>query len=210
MNLQRPTYEQVTLAHGGNTLTLRPTLRAAATLEARFGFPALFRALDDLNLTIISQIILTASSPVQDAAAFLAGIPGKPLFPFRLAVCRPLADLISMFMPAPVQPLDKQPVAAGKPLKWAEYYADLYSSATGWLGWTPETAWNSTPTEISRAMSAHFDRLVTTGVLVRDKQNNGKIPDLEQVAQNEALGLDPEFDRAGLRALKAKIAGGHA
>ncbi len=29
-------------------------------------------------------------------------------------------------------------------------------------------------------------------------------PDPEQAARNEAVGFDPEFDRAGLQALKAK------
>lgn len=206
MTFRRPAYEQVTIAHGGNTVTLRPTLRAAATLEERHGFPALFRALDDMNVTIISEIILAASSP-QDAAACLAGIPGRPLFPFFMAVRQPLGNLISMFMPAP-DPKAKRSTKTGKPMPWAEVYSTLFDSATGWLGWTPETAWNATPTEITRAMSAHFDRLVTTGILVRDDKQPAKETDPEQAARNIAAGLDPEFDRAGLRALKAKLAGG--
>ncbi|XKM39121.1 hypothetical protein A4U53_022700 [Rhizobium ruizarguesonis] len=206
MNLQRPAYEEVTIAHGGNTVALRPSLRAAATLEARHGLPALFRAPFDLNMTIISDIILTASHPGHDAATFLSSLSGKPLFPFFMAVRQPLADLVSMFMPAP-DPKAQPSTGTGKPMPWSEVFATLYDSATGWLGWTPETAWNATPTEITRAMSAHFDRLVTTGVLVRDK-TTAKAPDPEQAAQNEALGLDPEFDRAGLRALKAKISQG--
>jgi hypothetical protein len=207
MNYQRPAYEQVTIAHGGITVTLHPSLRAAATLEARHGFPALFRALDDLNLTIISEIILTACSSRQDAVAFLSVHPGRPLFPLFMAVRGPLADLVSMFMPAP--DLKAKPsTGSGKPMPWAEVYGTLYDSATGWLGWTPDTAWNATPTEITRAMSAHFDRLVTTGVLVRDDKGASKERDPEQAARNVADGLDPEFDRAGLRALKAKVAGG--
>jgi hypothetical protein len=204
MTFQRPAYEEVRIEHNGNVVMLRPTLRAATTLEERHGFPALFRALDDLNYTIISEI-LTASALRQDAAAFLSGHPGRPLFPFFMAVRQPLADLVSMFMPA-ADPKAK-PSTGGKPMPWAEVYSTLYDSATGWLGWTPETAWNATPTEITRAMSAHFDRLVTTGVLVRDDKQP-KETDPEQAARNVADGLDPEFDRAGLRALKAKIAGG--
>jgi hypothetical protein len=207
MTFQRPAYEQVTIAHGGNTVALRPTLRAAATLEERHGFPALFRALDELNFTIICDIILSSSPTGQvDAAGFLSLVPGSPLFPFLVAVRQPLADLVSMFMPA-ADP-KARPSTGSKPIPWAEVYGTLYDSATGWLGWTPETAWNATPTEITRAMSAHFDRLVTTGVLVRDDKQHAKDTDPEQVAQNEAAGLDPEFDRAGLRALKAKLAGG--
>jgi hypothetical protein len=207
MTYQRPAYEQVTIAHGGNTVTLRPNLRAAATLEARHGFPALFRAPFDLNLTIISDIILTASRPGHDATAFLSSISGKPLFPFFMAVRQPLADLVSMFMPAP-NPKAEPSTGTGKPMPWSEVFATLYDSETGWLGWTPDTAWNATPTEITRAMSAHFDRLLTTGVLIRDKAT-AKAPDPEQAARNIAENLDPEFDRAGLRALKAKISQGN-
>ncbi|UXT48180.1 hypothetical protein FY136_02620 [Agrobacterium tumefaciens] len=208
MTYQRPAYEEVRIAHGGNTVTLRPTLRAAATLEARYGFPALFRALDDLSFTIVSDIILTVANCRDDAAAFLRSeAAGRPLFSFFMAVRRPLAELISMFMPAP--DLKAKPsTGSGKPVPWADAYADMYAGATGWLGWTPETAWNSTPTEISRAMSAHFDRLVTTGVLQRTDKQAAKEADPEQAKRNEAAGLDPEFDRDALRAMKMKIASG--
>lgn len=206
MTLQRPAYEQVTIAHGGNTVTLRPSLRAAATLQARCGFPALYRALDELNLTTICEIILIAAHG-QGAAAFLGGNSGKPLFPFFMAVRQPLTDLVTMLQPAP-DPKAKASTGKGKPMPWAEVYAALYDTATGWLGWTPETAWNATPTEITRAYAAHLDRLVTTGVLTRDDKQAVKASDPEQAAHNVAAGLDPEFDRAGLHALKAKIAGG--
>jgi hypothetical protein len=208
MTYQRPAYEQVSIEHDGHVVVLRPSLRAAATLEARHGFPALFRALADLNMTITSEIILTASSSRQDAAAFLLLLERRPLFPFFIAVRQPLAELVSMFMPAP-DPKAKPSTGTGNPVPWSEVYAALYDSATGWLSWTPETAWNATPTEITRAHAAHIDRLVTTGILTRTEKT-GSAPDPEQAARNVAEGLDPEFDRAGLRALKAKIAGGSA
>ncbi|AEH79573.1 hypothetical protein SM11_chr2319 [Sinorhizobium meliloti SM11] len=208
MTYQRPAYEQVTIAHGkNNTVTLRPSLRAAATLVDRHGFPALYRALDELNLTIISEIILTASEYRQDAAAFLSVLPGRPLFPFLLAVRQPLAELVSMFQPAP-DPKAKPSTGKGKAMTWAELYAALYDHATGWLNWTPETAWNATPTEIDRAYNAHIDKLKAIHGSADDKPTGDKQPDPEQAARNVAEGLDPEFDRAGLRALKAKIAGG--
>ncbi|MCQ1779159.1 hypothetical protein NOJ05_18300 [Neorhizobium galegae] len=156
MTYQRPAYEQVTIAHGRNTVTLRPTLRAAATLEARHGFPALFRALDDFNLSIISEIILATCSRREDAAAFLSRVEGRPLFPFFIPVRQPLAALVSMLTPAP-DPNAKP--STGNPITWADVYAALYDRATGWLGWTPETAWNATPTEIDRAYAAHYEKL---------------------------------------------------
>ncbi len=210
MTFKRPAYEEVTIAHGGNIVTLRPSLRAACTLEARYGFPALYRALDELNLTTISEIILSCSSSRQDGAAFLLGIPGKPLAPFFRSAQPPLAELLIMFVPAPVQRLDTgKSSGKAKPVTWPEVYAALYDRATGWLHWAPEQAWNATPTEIDRAYQAHIEQLKAIHGSGDDKdKQETKQPNPEQVERNLADGLDPEFDRAGLRALKAKIAGG--
>ncbi|UIJ96242.1 hypothetical protein LZK74_23065 (plasmid) [Sinorhizobium meliloti] len=192
------------IAHDGYTVTLRPSLRAAVSLESRFGFPALYRALDDFSITIISEIILAASRSRQDAAAFLLSLVGKPLFPFFLSVRQPLAELVSMLTPAPDAKAKANP---GNPVAWPDFYSDLYEQATGWLGWPPETAWNATPTEIDRAYSGHIAKLKAIHRSSEDdKQPTGKAPDPEQAARNLAAGLDPEFDRMGLRALKAKIA----
>lgn len=208
MTHQRSAYEQVAISHGGNTVTLRPSLRAAATLEARFGFPPMFRALEEGSFTIISEIILSVSSSRQDAAAFLAGIPGKPLSSFFIAVRAPLAELVLMLQPAP-DPQAKPATNPGKPVAWPDFYADLYEKATGWLGWTPEEAWDATPTEIDRAYSGHIAKLKAIhGSGEDDKQPSEKTPDPEQAANNVAAGLDPDFDRNALRALKAKLAGG--
>ena len=62
MTFKRPAYEQVTIAHGGHTVTLRPSLQAACTLEARYSLPALYEALQEHNFTIIKDIILMTSS----------------------------------------------------------------------------------------------------------------------------------------------------
>jgi hypothetical protein len=207
MAYQRPAYEQVTIAHGGTTVTLRPTLRAAVTLEARFGFPAMFRALEEGSFTVISQIILTTALR-QDAAAFLPSeAAGRPLSPFISATRMPLAELVSMLMPAP-DPKAKDVRTSGKPVTWPDFYADLYENATGWLGWTPDQAWNATPTEICRAYAGHVAKLKAIHGSGEDDKPTGKAPDPDQAARNEAAGLDPEFDRAALRALKAKLAGG--
>lgn len=206
MTYQRRAYEEVTIEHGGNVVVLRPSLRAAATLEARHGFPAIFRGLDELNLTIIADTILTASSTGQGGAAFLRSeAAGRPLSSFFLAVKQPLTELVSMFVPAPVQSLDTAP-RIGKPLPWADLYRDLYDVATGWLGWTPEQAWNATPTEITRAYAAHIEKLKAIHGSTDEDKPAKTAPDPEQAKRNIAAGLDPEFDRAGLQALKAKIA----
>lgn len=211
MTYQRPAYEEVTIAHGGNSVTLRPSLRAATILENRFGFPAIDKGLAELDFIIVSEIIRAASVSRQDAAAFLGGNLERPLSFFFEAVINPLTDLFRMFDPALVQALDTAPAASGKPMTWAEGFAALYDCATGALGWTPETAWNATPTEIERAHAARIDHLLSTGVLTREnKPQAEKRPETytpERLKQIEDQGFDPTFDRAALRALKAKIAG---
>ncbi|MCD1634551.1 hypothetical protein K7H91_12285 [Martelella mediterranea] len=204
MTYQRPAYEQVTIAHGGSTVSLRPTLRAAATLEARYSRPTMFKALDRQNLTIISEIILSASSSGQDAAAFLSRIVGKPLSPFFDAVRGPLSELLAMFDPEP-DPKAKKTNGSGKPMTLQAFYKQLFDYATGWLEWTPDAAWSATPNEINRALNTYFAKLKTlNGVADEDERQ----PDPEQAERNIAAGLDPEFDREGLRALKMKIASG--
>ncbi|MGV2137390.1 hypothetical protein ACQZ45_05355 [Agrobacterium sp. 16-2014-1-2a] len=201
MRKQRASFEQVEISHGGIAVTLRPSLRAATILEERFGLPALHAALEDLNYTVICEIIRASeiSSGTPNAAAFLTAVQRRPLLPFFLAVRAPLFELVSMLTPAPekrVQPLH----TTGKQVTWAEVFAALYDRATGWLGWTPEQAWNATPTEIDRAYRAHLEKLKA---IHGGGSDDEKEPDPEQAERNVAAGLDPEFDRAGLQALKS-------
>ncbi len=217
MTYKRPAFEQVKIAHGGNIVTLRPTLRAAVTLEAAFGFPAMFRALAEGNFTIISEIIRATANSRADAAAFLSVHPEGPLSSFFAAVRMPLIELVSMLMPAPVQPLDAKAAvptpSSAESVTWPIFYAHQFEQATGWLGWTPEQAWNATPTEIDRAYRGLIAKTnaklkAIHGSSEDDKQASTKATDPEQAARNAESGLDPEFDRAGLRALKMKIASG--
>lgn len=199
---KRRAYEGVTIAHGEYAVSLRPSLRAATILEDRFGIPALHRGLAEFNLTIISEIILVSdSSGSQNAAAFLSSVPGRPLLPFFLSVCAPLAELVSMLTPAPDP---KAKPSKGKSMSWADLLAALYDRATGWLGWTPEQAWNATPTEIDCAYRAHFEKLQALHGAGGDEEAR---PDVDIGALTELLksdGLDPDFDRSGLHGLKGQ------
>lgn len=197
MNTRRA-YEVVTIAHGDFAVTLRPSLRAATILEQRHGLQALYRAIDELNFTVFSEIIrVSVIESSTDAGAFLSSLCGKPLLPFFLSVRAPLAELVSMLTPAPAK--NAKGETSGKPVTWGEVYGALYDRATGWLGWTPEQAWNATPTEIERAYTAHIAKLKAIHGGGEEKE-----ADPEQAQRNIASGLDPEFDRAGLHALKGR------
>nr|WP_321457434.1 hypothetical protein [uncultured Cohaesibacter sp.] len=201
MTYQRPVYEEVKIRQGENVLTLRPSLRAAAILEQRYGFKRLYQALAEQNFTIISDIIETAITPGRDdAAAFLFAHLGKPLTLFFVAVLGPVAELLAMFAPEPDQGTKQ---GTGKGIAWKDYYADRFDCATGWLGWTPDQAWNATPNEITRAYNAHIGKLQAIHGTNENQAQDAIDP--EQAQRNIEAGLDPEFDRAGLRNLKMDI-----
>lgn len=196
----RLAYEEITLAHGGNTVRLRPTLRAAATLErSHDGLASLFQRVDEFHLGTVREIVLASATSRPEAEAFLQSFDGKPLFLMRAIMRNGVADLCKGFIPASDASAKQSSCPA---MTWPAFYRELYRSATGWLGWTSEASWNATPTEINEAFAGHLAMLK---VIHGSADEPEKQADPDQAARNREAGLDPEFDRAGLRALKAKF-----
>lgn len=201
----RPAYDVIVLEHGSHAVILRPSLRAACTLERLHdGFANLFRRVSEFHLGTIHEIIMQAATDRKEAIAFLQAVANLPLRRVVEIAQAPLARLCMGFMPQPET--DTNPAANAKPMPWRDVYRQLYRTATGWLGWTPEATWNATPTEISEAFDAHVSKLNALNG-VEDGKPAERQPDPEQAARNEAAGLDPEFNRAGLQALKARHQG---
>ncbi len=71
--------------------------------------------------------------------------------------------------------------------------ATLFDVATGWLRWTPAQAWESTPTEISRAYAALIEQLKAIhGSGDEDKQQQApEAYTSERMQQIEEQGFDP-------------------
>ncbi|TCM57832.1 tail assembly chaperone [Rhizobium sp. PP-F2F-G48] len=202
MTYQRPAYEEVTIADGGNAIVLRPSLRAATSLEQRHGLPALYRAIQERDHAILCEIVLRASVTRDEALRFLRQHENRPLRSFFYVVVPAVSELLQMFMPA----VDGSGEASGETMSCAQFYRDLYRIATGALCWTPAEAWAATPQEIREAFKGHISaNRMARGESVGEKPTER---DPNQAANNIAEGLDPEFDRAGLRALKTKISGG--
>ena len=96
----------------------------------------------------------------------------------------------------------------GKP--WAAHFTDLYRYATGWLGWTPATAWDASCDEITTAFAAHVGRLVAVNGGKRDDEADDpegpvNVYSADRMTEIEELGHDPAFQRDKLRALKARM-----
>ncbi len=201
-----PAYDGVTLELGGNTVRLRPSLRAASRLVSP---PDLFEHVVDFHLGTIREIIMAAATDRQEATAFLAMINATPLLIVSDAITAPLVQFLGSFAPADDHPDDQAP--SGPPIAWHDVVKMLYRRATGWLHWTPEAAWNATPTEITEAFAGWLEHIEATTPKPDEPgqptpKPTSKPADPEQAARNIAAGLDPEFDREGLRRLKAKLA----
>lgn len=167
-------------------LVLRASLRAAAQLERRYGFPKLLAACGEGNLTIIADVIETSSN----TSNFLKSIADMPL----IEVMPPLLQAIPahILALAGIDPNDNSESQSGEKIPFPEYHAKLYRIGTGWLGWSPETTWNATAPEILEAYSGHIEMLrAIHGSAEDDEPRRTEKP-------NEA-----KLDRAGLAKLRS-------
>ena len=164
---------------------VRPSLRAATHLEAKYGFAALLSAVADGNLSVIADVI-EASGDCRD---FLKSIEGVPLAHFMPGLLPALNKHILAL--AGVDPDNPEPEGGGEAMPFKEYHARLFRIGTGWLGWSPEATWNATAKEITEAYSGHLEmlRAIYGGASEEERQPTQK-PD-------EAV-----FDRDGLNALR--------
>ncbi|TPM61097.1 hypothetical protein FJ959_07325 [Mesorhizobium sp. B2-2-4] len=205
----RPAYDEITLALGTDTVRLRPSLRAAAHFVRLDGFADLPRRITEFNLGAIRDLITVAATDRQEASAFLAAAESKPLLTFADAVTVPMLALVAGFVPASDDDAKPDAKAQAKPMPWPKVYRELFRTATGWLGWTPEAAWDATPTEINEAVAGLYDKLKAThGAPDKDADQKPDAYGADQLRQIEEQGFDPAFDRDGLRKLKVSLAGG--
>lgn len=182
---------EIAVSVGGRSNYLRPTLRCAYRLERRYdGFEPLARAIMDGSLIAISNLLLEAAPTqfssladvAEQVATDLANLDSlaAQLLPFIFALCGVEDD-------NPAKSTDDTATTA-KPEPLSKFYIRLFSIATGWLGWTPDAAWNATPAEIIAAYKGRSELLGAIFGTTQDSANPGS---------------NDEFDREGLEALKA-------
>src|ERR1700735_1088675 len=119
------------------SVILRASLRAATTLERRYGFQTMLDACADCRLSVIADIV-EASTDCRD---FLATLGNTSLIEV-------LPKLVEQ-LPAHILALagvdhdsDKAQQSGGESMPFADYYARLFRIGTGWLGWSPDATWN--------------------------------------------------------------------
>ena len=198
----------IALAYGGNTVWLKPSLRAATHLEALHGgFPALLSKLHDFDTATIHDIIRYAAPDRAAAQTMLNALSGASLRTVQQVTLAPAFALLTALMTPVSAKITGEAATAPtvKAVAWSDLYADLYKIATGWLGWTPDTAWSATLPEILNAFDGHVDQLKAVHGGAEDESDSFPIMTNDQRQANIDAGLDPDFDRAALQALKAKF-----
>jgi len=204
----RPAYDVFVTYGLGSKVWLRPSLRAGIQLEAMHnGFPELLVKVQQGDTATLREIVTYAATDRGAAHDLLNTMVGATLASVQQALIGPAFALLTALM-TPDTYKDQGEAAkapTGKPMAWADLYADLYKIATGWLGWPPETAWNATLPEIQQAFDGHIDQLKAVHGSAEEDSNTTPAMSAEQRQANIDAGLDPDFDRQGLRALKARL-----
>ncbi|WP_273688893.1 hypothetical protein [Ketogulonicigenium vulgare] len=191
---------EIVLCHGEHVVVLRASLRAAMELSKRpDGLAGLYKDLTQNSIRAIHAVIRHSNTDRVMAERLIVATANKPLASFMVEAQAACLSLLAQLLPmnddhAP------QATANAAPRPLSEYLGTLYTYATGWLNWPPSEVWNASVHEIEVAFMAHVDRLAMMNGTKESKPDNQ--------AQREAnikAGLDPDFDRAGLAALKAKL-----
>lgn len=196
----RPAYEEVEIAIGTAAVRLRPSLRAAISLEREFGLPGLVQHVMQCNVGSLAKIIRESAVDRQAAERVIASFGRVSVSQIADASTEPLFRLINCFVPR----RDKsQGEATGKPMPWAEFYRELFRLGTGWLGWSAKATWNATPAEISDAFEGLHAKLKAIHGSGEPTEDEPQHYTADQIREIEEQGFDPAFDRAGLASLRA-------
>jgi hypothetical protein len=194
--------DDIVVELAGEAFVLRPTLRACTRLMRRHGLGGMVAAASDFNTSIVMDVLRECGIRPD---LLPAEIEAHGLALVRTRLADPLAEFVMAI--AGVDPEAKPaPAPTGKQLTHEELHTRLFEIATGWLGWTPEEAWNATIPEIIAARAGRMglieDVLHTLFGAPAEKPRSTNVYSPDRLAEIEASGFDPAFDRGGLHALK--------
>lgn len=199
-------YDEIAMEYGGNIVFLRASLRAATLIEKMDGgFAGVLQKLQQGHTRTLRDIVLNSATDRTTALALLDTMQDENLSVIQQTLIAPAFAILTALMTPDLSTEKPTPTATttakAKPVAWADFYSELYQIATGWLGWTPDAAWNATIPEITNAFQGHMDMLKA----IHGGGDDAEQSNIQTAEQHKAIveaGFDPEFDREGLRALK--------
>lgn len=202
------------LASIGNSspVRLRACLRAAIRLDRRYGMEGLLAGIRDGNLSLMSAIINEiADDDPQELFDHMQVEPLRVVITTLRSVLLPIVEqMIGLDDDAGNAGVSSSSTPSSSSSAtwegWQDYYGRLFGIATGWLGWSPEDAYDATPAEILAAYKGRQEMIGTIlkAVFGPGEEDQADAPNVYEPQLNEH-GMDPAFDRAALHALKARL-----
>ena len=159
--MDRLAYEETVIRVDHVTIRLRPTLRAATRLHAEFGgFDELIRAIMQGSVSALTSVVREGVCDPIEFPRFLETIgPGLSLKRIVDAIAGPILTHVIALSGLEASGEGAKGDDPGKRISIDDYHRQLFRIATGWLGWEPELAWNSTPNEIREAYKGRIELL---------------------------------------------------
>ncbi len=127
---------------GGEAFELRPSLGASMRLARRYGLKGLAKALAEFNLTIVTDMLREAAI---DPRAVHQDVAAIGLGKFRDKLTAPLTQFVLGIAGVDADADNKTSVPVADPIPFERFFEQLFEVATGWLGWSPDQAWQATP-----------------------------------------------------------------
>jgi hypothetical protein len=153
--------DQTAICLGFETIHLRATLRAAFRLERTYeGFHNLSEAIALGHVAAFADLIREASDDPKAVDCYFEYVASNPMLVSIMELREPLLKFIPILSgAADAKGGDK--TSSGPRITFEEYHTKLFRIATGWLGWTPEQAWNATLAEILEAHQGRTEMLAS-------------------------------------------------
>ncbi|MCA6124560.1 phage tail assembly chaperone [Bradyrhizobium sp. WSM 1704] len=146
--------DEIVVVLPSGTIRLRPTLRAAFRLERDYGgFQKLSENIAAWRLSTITDVIRLGAVNPTAAELMIAYETLEAIEALR----EPLLRFVMLL--AGVDDNQSGTKATRTPMSYDQYFSKLFRLATGWLGWTPDQAWNATPAEITEAYNGRMEML---------------------------------------------------
>lgn len=178
----------ISVTVNGETIVTRPTLRAIDHMNRERDMLSLAQSASMGHISSLMDMIEASFADAKSATIF-ERLRNSPLAGWHTPA---VSRYVNEFVPAAlVIDLDNGEMPERdpnrKPVDFEAVIHDLFVKAVGWLGMSPDEAWNSTPGEIIGGVNSHVEKLklMAGGSKPADEDDEG--PD--------------ELDRAGLAEL---------
>ncbi|GLQ82019.1 hypothetical protein GCM10007881_55400 [Mesorhizobium huakuii] len=184
----------IVIAHGGNVVRLRPSLRAAVLLENQHGLGKIVKAIGEGDFNIVLDII-TAATDNPAAYRILVKRVEERGYSCLFELADELTRLVaaSFGIDADVEP-EKPREKAGKEFSIEAGLEQFFEIGTGWLGWSPADTWAATPAEIIVAQR---------GLVAKLKAIHGSAEDNDKPEHDPREPVSPQEVREGIATLRA-------